>query len=63
MVTLKAPEIVEVPRLSASASAIVTLLPLFTATVLKLFEALLSVMSLEVPADRVVAPVTLSAPF
>ena len=61
--TFNVPETVEVPRSRAVASVRVTSLPLFTATVLKLLPGESSVMSLVVPVDRVVTPVTLSAPL
>ena len=57
------PETVEAPRSSALASRRLTLLPLVTATMLKLLAALFKVMLLAAPATKVVVPVTASAPL
>ena len=63
VVTFRFPLTFDVPRSSALASRSVTLLPLFTATVLKLFPAESRVMSLPAPAASVVVPVTTTLPL
>src|SRR5207344_1988990 len=62
VVTPRVPETVEAPRISALMSFSATLLPLVTATVLKLL-ALSRVMLLAAPATSVVAPVTTRLPL
>ena len=63
VVTFNVPAIVDVRRSNALLSTNVTLRPDVIPIVLKLFDALFSVISLAAPAARDVVPVTFSAPL
>jgi len=63
VVTFRLPLTFDVPRSRALASVKATLRPLVTMTVLKSFDAFVSVMSLPVPATSVVVPATVRAPL
>src|SRR5438128_531831 len=63
VVTFRVPDTVEAPKMRALTSRTLTLLPLVTATVLKLLAALFRVMLLAAPAASVVTPVTARAPL